>query len=164
MRYLMSIAETLLSSMKVSWHLKYVLYTMSFTHVEDQAELFPEVSDLAECICPLSTEGCVQGGNVARCLWVSLYFQCWIKFGHLVSQAHFIFVSIAHLTHEWNWGIFLRCCSLCCSAEATVLYWVLHFMLCLSAFTKWFPWAISYPYIIFLVSQQHMLYLLEHTH
>lgn len=49
----------------------YVLHSL-----EDQAEFSSEMSDLAEYICPLSTDGSNQEVRTvfARCLWVPLRF------------------------------------------------------------------------------------------
>ena len=71
--------------------------------LEDQAEFSSEISDLAECICPLSTDCSNQEARTvfARRLWVPLHFQSWLKFDHPRSQNHFTFDNnIAHLVHS----------------------------------------------------------------
>lgn len=70
--------------------------------LEDQAEFSSETSDLAECICPLSTDRSNRDVRTvfARCLEVPLHFPSCLKFGHLRSWNHFTFDnSIAHLVH-----------------------------------------------------------------
>lgn len=62
--------------------------------LEDQAEFSSETSDLAERICPLSTDCSNQEVRTvfARCLEVPLYFQSCLKFGHPRSWNHFTLI------------------------------------------------------------------------
>lgn len=63
-------------------------------HSLEEQTISSEISDLAECICPLSTDCSNQEARTvfARCLWVLLHFQSWLKFGHPRSQNHLLLI------------------------------------------------------------------------